>query len=149
MAKSDLEFSNRDDLEAWLADKPIEWSQVIAARAALRVFPLCFNYYQDFTLYSFRACLISWIANKYPASNMEFVAASAIFSSTADTYAAHSASAAVATIAARTVGRNNVQDAAQHAASAKTPRNMPRNMPPPQTCMPLPMPTPLSPQKPP
>jgi len=29
-----------ESLELWLEDKPAEWAQVIAVRAALRVFPL-------------------------------------------------------------------------------------------------------------
>lgn len=34
------EFRNREELENWLKDKPVEWSRVIASRAALRVLPL-------------------------------------------------------------------------------------------------------------
>jgi hypothetical protein len=35
-----LEIKDRDSLERWLEDKPVEWAQLIALRAALRVFPL-------------------------------------------------------------------------------------------------------------
>ena len=38
-----VEITSREELEAWLEDKPREWAQVIAARCALRVFPFaCF-----------------------------------------------------------------------------------------------------------
>lgn len=77
MAKSDLEFSNREDLEAWLMDKPIEWSQVIAARAALRVFPLVFGEAPFLTLATFRANFISWAANHYIAHDIKEAARNA------------------------------------------------------------------------
>jgi hypothetical protein len=36
-----VSVSSREELEAWLENKPREWAQVIAPRAALRVLPLC------------------------------------------------------------------------------------------------------------
>lgn len=36
----EVEITSREELEAWLEDKPREWAQVIALRSALRVFPL-------------------------------------------------------------------------------------------------------------
>lgn len=38
-----IDFSNRDELRAWLEGKPREWSIVLAARAALRVLPLAWT----------------------------------------------------------------------------------------------------------
>jgi hypothetical protein len=35
-----LEIKDRKSLRSWLDDKPVEWAQLIALRAALRVFPL-------------------------------------------------------------------------------------------------------------
>lgn len=121
MAKSDLEFSNREDLEAWLADKPIEWSQVIAARAALRVFPLVLVERPHLTLLIFRASFISWAARTYPAHDMKAAAAdTAAYTSAyaADTSAYTSAVAYAAAYAADTSAYSSASASSADAASA-------------------------------
>ena len=123
MAKSDLEFSNRDDLEAWLQDKPLEWSQVIAARAALRVFPYVWEHSPELTLITFRANFISWAACNYPAHDMR---ASSAASRSAASFAASAAArssaadaADAASFAARSAAsRSDAASAAAAAASA-------------------------------
>ena len=35
----DINITTREELEAWLEDRPKEWEQIIALRSALRVFP--------------------------------------------------------------------------------------------------------------
>ena len=77
-----VEISSRQELEEWLTDKPVEWAQVIAARSALRVFPLVLDVArlpdrvlplgrkQGSILQVFRANLISWAARKFPAHEM-------------------------------------------------------------------------------
>ncbi len=94
MDKAGLDITNRKELEVWLKDKPIEWSQVIAARAALRVFPLVLIERPSFALLTFRATFISWTASKYRERNIKSSAANA-----ADTEAAAFASFAVETVA--------------------------------------------------
>lgn len=61
-------------LEAWLKDKPAEWAQLIAVRAALRVFPLVLGIYyfpevrmldrrlNEIALKSFRVAFSSYVA---------------------------------------------------------------------------------------
>ena len=36
------QITSREELHVWLKDKPADWAQVIAARAALRVLPSAF-----------------------------------------------------------------------------------------------------------
>lgn len=43
---AEVKITNKEELEAWLKDKPREWAVAIAARAALRVVP---NWHQYFT----------------------------------------------------------------------------------------------------
>ncbi|MEP3475908.1 MAG: P-loop NTPase fold protein [Hyphomicrobiales bacterium] len=114
MAKSDLEFSNREDLRAWLEGKPIEWSQVIAARAALRVFPLGLVERPHLTLYIFRASFISWAARTYPAHDMEAVS----FFSATTSFSASSFSASAAASAADSASYSADSAASYSAASA-------------------------------
>lgn len=104
MAKSDLVFQDSRKLEIWLLDKPIEWAQVIAARAALRVFPTVLDARPDLILHTFRAIFISWAARKYPDQDMRTAAYATYtkdsFSSAAD-YSAYVTSLIEATSAAK------------------------------------------------
>lgn len=38
-----VKITSREEFENWLEDKPLDWGQVIAARAALRVLPIALN----------------------------------------------------------------------------------------------------------
>ncbi len=66
-------FNDRLELESWLKDKPVEWGQVIATRAALRVFPLIVAEGSVLTLGNFRSNFISWAACNYPQYDMSKV----------------------------------------------------------------------------
>jgi hypothetical protein len=82
MASAGPTINSPEELEHWLADKPPQWAQVIAARAALRVFPLVFRaldvpekVFSDdkkrlLILQTFRANFISWAAGMYPAQDI-------------------------------------------------------------------------------
>jgi hypothetical protein len=80
-----LEIKDKDSLERWLEDKPVEWAQLIALRAALRVFPLVMEDVggtsgarqarsQTLTLAAWRCLLISSVARKYPTDEMRATA---------------------------------------------------------------------------
>jgi hypothetical protein len=103
-----------EDLRLWLKDKPVEWAQVIAVRAALRIFTkldLSSEYgVTDFVLRPIRAIFISWSAANYPkhviTSSAQAAARSAMLSVIGKVYedkdlsllaAAHSAYAAAST----------------------------------------------------
>lgn len=63
-----VKITSRKELEDWLQDKPNDWGQVIAARAALRVLPIALNDIPISTnsLYAFSLFAItahSWIAH--------------------------------------------------------------------------------------
>ncbi|MDN2584274.1 hypothetical protein, partial [Aquibium sp. ELW1220] len=100
------EITSAEDLQKWLADKPTDWAQAIAVRAALRVLPLPFPLFDDrgrnpgttdfrvIILQTFRATSISWAARKYPAHEMSADAAAAA------AYAADAAAARAAYAAA-------------------------------------------------
>lgn len=75
-----LKIDSPEALEAWLKDKPGEWAQVIAVRAALRVFPAVFyvNFAQyrvaddsidAFRLTSFRVFLLIYLRLIYKMNN--------------------------------------------------------------------------------
>ena len=66
MTKSELVFENLSELGDWLQGKPIDYAQVIATRAALRVFPLVFFTKRSVIIPSFRAIFMSWVTHKYP-----------------------------------------------------------------------------------
>lgn len=80
-----IDISNREELETWLEDKPIEWSQVLATRISLRILPLIFVGFESGNLLRedqqilsrFRAMFISWAARKYPAHDMASTAKAA------------------------------------------------------------------------
>lgn len=70
-----LEIKDQESLQHWLEDKPVEWAQLIALRAALRVFPLVLHdsdrlksrspvRKQVMMLAAWRALFISLIARK-------------------------------------------------------------------------------------
>jgi hypothetical protein len=97
--KADMaQITSREQLEAWLKDKPADWAQVIAAHAALRVLPYEFreqpSYWRsiDPVLPLFRATSISWAAHNFPAQNMARAAGAA--ARAADTENISSAAAA-------------------------------------------------------
>jgi hypothetical protein len=109
-----LDFTEPEQLEKFLADKPAHWSHIIAARAALRVLPIALTHLPEkHWLLIFRACFISWAASKFPTYNMlaaaesigsadltAFPAARSVAISAA-LYAARSASASTAVLASR------------------------------------------------
>jgi hypothetical protein len=59
-----MEITDERSLTAWLSDKPADWAQAIALRAALRVLPLTANasvsWLKSFALLPFSAVLTSW-----------------------------------------------------------------------------------------
>lgn len=62
-----VEISNREDLKSFLKDKPFEWAQIIACRAALRVLPLWRTTRErhDSTLKIFRTLFVSRVASSW------------------------------------------------------------------------------------
>lgn len=73
-----VEITSKEELEAWLEDKPREWAQVIALRSALRVFPLVANRKNSrktsslpkVILSTLRALIVSSASIKYPSEDM-------------------------------------------------------------------------------
>jgi hypothetical protein len=71
-------ITSREELEAWLKDKPAQWAQVIAARAALRVLPYAFAYESNDSdkwmkasaIAFFRAVALPLIAFDFPDRDM-------------------------------------------------------------------------------
>ncbi|WP_394688337.1 hypothetical protein [Hoeflea sp.] len=75
---------DEDELGSWLSDKPLGWAQAIAARNAMRVFPLVFFIKSitdrgtlDPILSVWRANFLSWAACKYPTRDMAVCASNA------------------------------------------------------------------------
>lgn len=111
---STLQFKDGKELEVWLQDKPVDWAQVIAARSALRVFPLVFSIArfpdsvispdrkQRVILSAWRAIFISWAARKYATHDMTAAAAAAAGSDPGD-YMVAFAAANAATAAGEAV----------------------------------------------
>lgn len=70
-------IGSQDELEAWLADKPRDWAQIIAARAAMRALPIAltgmpgrYGHAVRFAIALFRAAGISWAARDFPANSV-------------------------------------------------------------------------------
>ena len=70
------QITSREELEAWLKDKPADWAQAIAARAALRVLPYAFvetpppDWMRRFALTLFQATAMPWAARNFPGYSM-------------------------------------------------------------------------------
>lgn len=74
-----LNFEKPEDVGSWLVDRPAEWTQVVAVRAALRVYPLVldgmlasneelpFELRLDLVLQTFRANLVALITCRQPS----------------------------------------------------------------------------------
>jgi hypothetical protein len=66
------QITSRAKLEEWLINKPVEWAQVIAARAALRALPYAFakevpqKWIEDYAIVLIRAIFISWTIPNFP-----------------------------------------------------------------------------------
>lgn len=112
-----IEIASGQQLEAWLEEKPREWSHVIAVRAALRALPLTCDpvEFTDRTvdpylpLVVFRVSAISSGAAKIPPDGIGLAAALA---------AAHNAAFAAARAADLTPAANAAVRAVTHAADA-------------------------------
>lgn len=73
-----VKITSREELEAWLQDKPADWAQVIAARAALRVLPYAFahdsndsdKWMKESAIAFFRAVALPLIAFDFPDRDM-------------------------------------------------------------------------------
>jgi hypothetical protein len=74
------QITSRKELEAWLKDKPVDWAQGIAARAALRMFPYSFNdqvldrFVEEYAMHLLRAVIVSWIARNFPIHEIAIAA---------------------------------------------------------------------------
>lgn len=118
-----VEITGRDELDAFLRGKPIEWSRLMAARSALRVLPVALS--SDMpgnVLFStLRACFISCAAGKYPAHHMSAAADSALFAarsarSAADFALSAADSARSAALSAAFSAARSAADSARSAA---------------------------------
>ncbi len=80
-----VEITSREELQAWLEDKPREWAQVIALRGALRVLPMVADPENrevtskrpELTFSSLRALAVSSVAAKVPTDDTVRAAAAA------------------------------------------------------------------------
>ena len=107
-----VKITSEEELKNWLEDKPNDWAQVIAARAALRVLPIALTdefviEYDDFTLALLSSTLISWAAGNITSYRIHFRNASIIDSAaTTGNSSAHDAIFAIY-CANETAYRNN------------------------------------------
>lgn len=87
------QITSHEELEEWLKDKPADWTQVVAVRAALRLLPHAFSetmpndWVAPYSLSVFRALAISWAARNSPAYGMEKAAGDAAIALNASVYA--------------------------------------------------------------
>ena len=128
-----VKITSATDLEKWLANKPNDWAQALAARSAMRALPYLFTKEQsedwvtNFALNMPRALFLSWIAGNVPAQQIS-VAAEAAFKAgrgakpESHPTAGGSAAAAAARYAVRAIyaasAVANVAKSAEAAASA-------------------------------
>ncbi len=110
------QITSREELELWLKNKPADWAQVIAARAALRALPYAFSeraksqWLQDFASAVFRCLALAWAAHSFSNNKLNIYGATA----EAEDAAAYAAAAPdIGDPAATTCA-----DAAAHAAAA-------------------------------
>ena len=100
------------ELKDWLQDKPKDWAQVIAVRAALRALPFLAAaddaWLSKYGLLTIRACGISWSARNFPNHDMR-AAADAAYSAT---YAATTADSVDAVMAPADLAAYAAADAA-------------------------------------
>jgi hypothetical protein len=77
------QITSREELEAWLKDKPADWARVIAARAALRALPYAFKmpirtlWVEKFAVSLFRAGVIFCAMGEFSAHPIRAAAAAA------------------------------------------------------------------------
>lgn len=101
-----VEIRSREALEVWLRDKPGEWAQVIAVRAAMRSLPFLSRadseWLTRYAVSPLRAIAISWAGRFSPALNMADAANAANAANAADdaAYAAAYAASAAASASA-------------------------------------------------
>lgn len=88
-----LYINNEESLERWLEGKPAEWAQLLALRAALRVFPLLPRFgskensatrteFQALTLAVWRCLIVSSVARKYSNDEIDASASAAVRAAT-------------------------------------------------------------------
>jgi hypothetical protein len=103
------QITSRKQLERWFKGKPLEWAQIIAARAALRVLPCAFTARTDdfwveaYTQSMFHANAILWIAFNLPDHDIDDAVSliSRVFTDAADAARGAGRGAADAADAAR------------------------------------------------
>ncbi|MEL6485557.1 MAG: hypothetical protein AAFQ13_00235 [Pseudomonadota bacterium] len=120
-----VDVSNPEELRDWLEDKPIEWSQVIAARAALRAIPYAVarsarDDASRLPLAVFRATAISWAARNDPAHDMVAAASAAASAAARAAASAANAADAAANIANTAYAANAAANTANIANTANT-----------------------------
>jgi len=95
-----LRIESREELEAWLKDKPVEWARIIAMRSALRVLPFVNRALGEWAanprnerivLSTFRAAFLSWVGVQCPTYGIVNVARAARAAVAAYSYIANDA----------------------------------------------------------
>ena len=110
-----LNFSEPKELERWLSDKPAEWAQIIAWRAAMRAVPALGRLKSvrigaqastQLSLAIYRCLLVSAVACKWPAEDIKAAARTAAATSATAVAAnfARTAAPAAARVVAAAVG---------------------------------------------